>query len=207
MHLRRRSRVCRDYVRLTACAAVSPHVQAAEVIDLSHEPPGSTAIVAVDDNAHQDPAPDGDHAHQDPAPDGAPDALAIVPAHTRATPYESVSRAELIAMLQSRDADIKRLDARVLRSQALARQTRKQHDKFVAKSTVARRSQDGLAVTRRGKRRLTNGAIISVAIRRNFSNISSQDCVVCGVESYVLSWVCQELGPDGPGRGLAGVGS
>ena len=168
-------------VRLRACIAPAASVfpdrdgrdpldrHPTAVIDLTDvDPPESTAVVACDGNVHQEPAPDN---------------LALVPAPVGENPYALSSRDELVALLQSRDADINRLSNRVVLAQAQARQTRKRHRILaVKKNTSTLGSRDGLAVTRRGKRRLTCSAMVAVALRRNLSNISSQDCVVCSVE-------------------------
>ena len=167
-----RSRARREGVCLRACiapaAGVFSRLAVSGVIDLTDNPPESTAVVACDDHVHQEPAPDN---------------LALVPAPVNENPYALSSRDELVALLQSRDADLNRLDARVLHAQAQARQTRKRHRILVVKkNTSTLESRDGLAVTRRGKKRLTCSSMVAVALRRNLSNISSQDCVVCSVE-------------------------
>ena len=147
-----------EFVRLTACSF--PRLGPIDVIDLCDESAGG-------------PAPD-----ILPLQDQAPDGLPIVPADVPPTPYDTLSRAELIVMLQSRETDLHRLDSRVIRYQTAARLSRHRHRKFVVKLN-ARKPADSLVITRRGKTRLTTSAVVAVAIRRNISNISSQDCIAC----------------------------
>ena len=82
-----RARVRRESVRLRACVAPagvfsqSMSLPAAGAIDLTDNPPESTAVVAGD-------------AHQEPAPDNPPESTAVVPAQANENPYALLSRGD-----------------------------------------------------------------------------------------------------------------
>lgn len=88
--------------------------------------------------------------------------------------YTSMGRDALIAVLGDRDRELEsiRLAARKRQSVCRVRLWR-QHKRGIKKRASV--EPDALDIVRRGKKKLTTSAIVAVALRRNLSNISSED--------------------------------
>ena len=85
--------------------------------------------------------------------------------------YAGMSRAELITELETRDDTLRELKRQHLAHIRNARRRKRTHQSLQTISLAP----SPLDIVRRGKKRSTSSAVVAVALRRNISNISSED--------------------------------